>query len=169
MSNALEPGPLPGDLERFRRVADAMPHLAWLSDPSGRIEFVNQPWVDYTGIGLESLQNQMLQGQIVGIVHPGERDSTIKLWKAALAESRPYEIEYRLRRNSDNSYRWFIARALPIRESGAGLRSHPGQRRGRGGDLPEFCRRRDQEFCGLVLRAVGHAAGLAHDACDRTP
>ena len=119
MSNALEPGPLPGDLERFRRVADAMPHLAWLSDPSGRIEFVNQPWVDYTGIGLETLQSQMLQGEIVGIVHPGERDSTIKSWKAALSESRPYEIEYRLRRNSDNSYRWFIARALPIRESGA--------------------------------------------------
>jgi PAS domain S-box-containing protein len=119
MSHALEPGPLPGDLGRFRRVADAMPHLAWLSDPSGRIEFVNQPWVDYTGISLEMLQSQMLQGQIVGIVHPGERDSTIAAWKAALAEGRPYEIEYRLRRKSDNSYRWFIARALPIRESNA--------------------------------------------------
>lgn len=95
-----------------------MPHLAWLSDASGHIEFVNAPWVEYTGITLDALQDRMHAQEVVGIVHPDERALTVQAWEKALDEGRPYDIEYRLRRRSDNSYRWFIARALPIREDG---------------------------------------------------
>ena len=65
MSQAVEPVPSPSALMRFGRVVNAMPHLAWLSDPLGNVEFVNDPWTEYTGVTLQAL----VEG-VKGIVHP---------------------------------------------------------------------------------------------------
>lgn len=112
MDRTVDAGSLQDDLGRFRRIADALPHLAWFSDPAGRIEFVNEPWVAYTGLSLDMLQDDGVKG----VVHPEERQRTLDAWAAAVAGGRTYEIEYRLRRNADDSYRWFLARAQPVRE-----------------------------------------------------
>jgi hypothetical protein len=42
----------------------------------------------------------------------------LERWSAALRTGNQYEVEYRFRRH-DASYRWFIGRALPLRD-GAG-------------------------------------------------
>ena len=36
-------------------------------------------------------------------------------WAAAISSTEPYEMEMRLRRAADGGYRWFLVRALPIR------------------------------------------------------
>src|SRR5262249_21642545 len=35
--------------ERFRSLAECMPHLVWEADPDGRATYHNQRWYDYTG------------------------------------------------------------------------------------------------------------------------
>ena len=97
--------------ESFRTIAEAMPHLAWTAASDGSVDYFNRRWIDYTGISLEEYRNQT---QTLGVVHPAELEETWARWKAALASSTPYEMEYRLRRASDGSYRWFLTRAIPI-------------------------------------------------------
>jgi len=97
--------------EPFRVVAEAMPHLAWVATPDGSIEYFNRPWLEYTGVTVE----RMRRGGVKGVVHPDDVTQTWERWSKSLETGVPYEIQYRLRSVRDGSYRWFIARALPIR------------------------------------------------------
>jgi PAS domain S-box-containing protein len=99
-----------GELARIRSTADALPHLVWTADTAGQVTFVNRAWIEYTGFRLD-----MMHLAAKTIVHPDERERTTEAWFATVRDGRPYEIEYRLRRQTDGSYRWFIARAAPIR------------------------------------------------------
>ena len=53
----------------------------------------------------------------VEMVHPEDRAVAVERWAAALASGETYQAEFRLRR-SDGTYRWHIARALPIYDPG---------------------------------------------------
>src|SRR5262249_15291569 len=50
------------------------------------------------------------------VLHPDDRETSAQRWNAARADGRPFEIEYRLRR-ADGCYRWFLGRALPVRDA----------------------------------------------------
>jgi len=95
----------------YRELADALPQLIWCADAQGRIEFFNRRWVEYTGASVERMRTPGAKG----IVHPDDLPLTWERWKGALATGEPYEIEYRLRSAADGSYRWFLARAVPLR------------------------------------------------------
>ncbi len=96
----------------FVAVANAMPHFIWLADPDGTINFFNERWIRYTGVTVDEMRRQGTKG----IVHPADLDLTWRRWSAALQTGSPYEVEYRLRNAEDGSYRWFLARALPVRD-----------------------------------------------------
>ena len=83
-----------------------MPHLIWLADPDGTINFFNERWIRYTGISVDDMK----QNGIKGVVHPEDRDLTWERWSSAIQSVTPYEVEYRLRNIEDGSYRWFLAR-----------------------------------------------------------
>lgn len=97
---------------RFEDFAEALPQFVWVAAADGTIEYVNQPWVDYTGLTAEGLRG----AGVKGVVHPNELGMTWELWTGALATGLPYEIEYRLRSKNDGTYRWFIGRASPMRD-----------------------------------------------------
>jgi PAS domain S-box-containing protein len=97
--------------EDFRTIAEAMPQLVWTASGDGAIEYFNQRWIDYTGFDLEEFRRR---GTQVGVIHPDEVDETWRRWNDALSSGTPYEQEYRLRRASDGSYRWFLSRAIPM-------------------------------------------------------
>jgi len=40
----------PGDEQDIRLVVDTIPTLAWSAGPDGSADFVNQRWLDYTGL-----------------------------------------------------------------------------------------------------------------------
>ncbi len=96
---------------QFREIAQAMPQLAWIASADGTIEYFNKPWLEYTGITVADARGRNSKG----IVHPDDFALMLERWNNALATGEPYEFEYRLRRKSDGSYRWFIARASPVR------------------------------------------------------
>jgi PAS domain S-box-containing protein len=106
----------------FSVLAEALPQLVWISDAAGHVFYLNRPWIDYTGVDVDELTDDARST----IVHPDDLDRTSRAWETALETQAPYEIEHRLRRAHDDSYRWFLARAVPTFDETGRLRSWVG-------------------------------------------
>ena len=98
--------------ERFRSVCDAMPQQVWTANPEGALDYVNQRVVEYFGQPPEQLEGWGWEQ----VVHPDDLLKCQTCWGQSLETGDPYEMEFRLRRASDETYRWHIARALPLRD-----------------------------------------------------
>ncbi|MCA9219774.1 MAG: PAS domain S-box protein [Planctomycetales bacterium] len=96
--------------QRFRQLADAMPQIVWVCRADGYTAQFNERWYNYTGcVGDECLGDGWVEW-----LHPDDRQATRELWQAAVHSGERYEIEYRFR-GRDGSYRWFLSRAVPVR------------------------------------------------------
>jgi PAS domain S-box-containing protein len=100
----------------FQLLAEAITHIAWSAAADGTIEHFNQRWFDYAGAPSFS------RGSWLQRVHPDDQQAALSAWQFSLKSGRPFSIEFRLR-NVAGSFRWQLARALPLRdENGAILR-----------------------------------------------
>jgi len=97
--------------DQFRVMIDNIPTLAWSCRPDGATEFLNQRWLDYTGL---SAAEALGWGWKVAI-HPEDVEKLMNTWLRFLATGEPGEEEARLRR-FDGEYRWFLFRVVPIRD-----------------------------------------------------
>src|SRR6266568_2850747 len=96
----------------LRLTIDTIPVLAWCNRPDGWNEFLNQRWLDYTGLTIEEAQGW---GWKVAI-HPDDLPRLLDVWKELLASGKPGELEARLQR-ADGVYRWFLFRVEPLRDA----------------------------------------------------
>src|SRR6266478_2986433 len=94
------------------RVVDALPGLVWTARPDGHIDFLNQRWCDYTGLGVDEAYGRGWQTAI----HPEDLPELLKRWQSILASGEPSETEARLRR-FDGEYRWFLFRTCPLADA----------------------------------------------------
>jgi formate hydrogenlyase transcriptional activator len=101
---------LPSD-NFLRTMIDQMPTLAWSCRPDGSAEFVNQRWLDYAGLSMEEAVGWGWQATI----HPEDLGKTMETWLRIVASEEPGKDEARLRR-FDGEYRWFLFRAVPVRD-----------------------------------------------------
>jgi hypothetical protein len=92
-------------------IINTIPMLAWSTDPSGSVEFLNQRWLEFTGL---SAQQARGFGWSVTI-HPEDAKALLDYWQAALASGTEVDVEARMRR-FDGQYRWFLFRASPLRD-----------------------------------------------------
>ena len=97
--------------QKFRLVADTMPQLVWSTLPDGFHDYYNARWFEYTGLTLR------IRKANTGTTCCTRDDQARawEVWRHSLATGEPYEIEYRFKR-ADGAYRWFIGRALPLRD-----------------------------------------------------
>ncbi|HYE06027.1 MAG TPA: PAS domain-containing protein [Planctomycetota bacterium] len=102
--------------ERWRVLAEAMPHLVWTCDATGYCDYVSQQWIDFTGVPAET---QYGSGWIQQ-VHPQDRPRLMQAWTTAVASASLFDIEFRIRRH-DGAYRWFKTRAVPSRDADGGI------------------------------------------------
>lgn len=96
---------------RYRFLAEAVPGILWMAHADGTVTYVNRHWQAYTGQALE-------QATGVGwttVLHPDDLQQSLGAWRQAAEAGAPYEGEGRFRRH-DGVYRWFLVRALPIRD-----------------------------------------------------
>jgi PAS domain S-box-containing protein len=94
--------------ERFRLVANAAPLIIWMSDASKHYTYVNQTWLEVTGLSSES----GLGTGWTSALHP---DDVVRSWDAyarAFDRRERFQIEYRLRRH-DGDYRLMVATGEP--------------------------------------------------------
>jgi PAS domain S-box-containing protein len=99
--------------QNFQFLADSMPQLVWTTDAHGYHDYFNQKWVEYTGYDLEASKGTQMWNNLL---HPDDRDRSARRWKESLETGKPYQMEYRFRRAADGEWRWFLARALPLRD-----------------------------------------------------
>ncbi|HET7226075.1 MAG TPA: PAS domain S-box protein [Candidatus Eisenbacteria bacterium] len=100
--------------ERFRLMADAMPHLVWTSGADGMPDYFNRRWRDYAG----RREWEGFAFEDWGrLIHPEDAQRVQDAWFAAVAENEPFAAEYRLRAVGSRMWRWHLARALPVRDS----------------------------------------------------
>lgn len=88
---------------------DALPQMAWTGSPNGKILYFNKAWYNYTG---------MRPGPTEGwlkMVHPEDSCQVIEAWNKSL-QSGDYHMECRIRNGADESYKWFLEQAMPIRD-----------------------------------------------------
>src|SRR6266704_181616 len=97
--------------DQLPMMIDKIPTLAWSCRPDGTTEFLNQRWLDYTGLSMEA---SLDWGWKVAI-HPDDLEKLMNTWLRLLASGEPGDEEARLR-GSDGKYRWFLFRAVPIRD-----------------------------------------------------
>jgi PAS domain S-box-containing protein len=96
--------------DRIRLIIDTFPTMVWTVRPDGAVDFVNQRWMDYTGLSLgEEIKDP------TRVVHPEDLPGVMQKWLADMAAGKPSEDEMRLRR-ADGEYRWFLVRTAPLRD-----------------------------------------------------
>ncbi|MGA9883002.1 MAG: PAS domain-containing protein [Candidatus Acidiferrales bacterium] len=102
----------------LRLIINTMPVLAWSAQADGSVDFMNQRWLDYTGLSPVQAQGWGWSQAF----HPDDLGRLNDYWLTTIASGQTGEIEARLRR-FDGRYRWFLFRASPLRdESGAVVR-----------------------------------------------
>jgi PAS domain S-box-containing protein len=97
--------------ERFRVLTQALPAMVWTMRPDGTFDYLNQHAFDYTGWDWEQLKN-------LGwfpLLHPDDVPLMIERMEKSKNSGEPFQLQYRLKRSSDNSYRWQLGRSLPLR------------------------------------------------------
>jgi PAS domain S-box-containing protein len=97
--------------QTLRFVLDGMPQLVWSTRPDGYHDFYNRRWYEYTGVDAIVTWG----GGWNDPLHPDDQQRAWERWKRSLETGEDYEIEYRFRR-ADGEYRWFLGRALPMRD-----------------------------------------------------
>jgi len=101
--------------ERQERIGcwmNALPSIVWQADTTGARVDCNDAWVAYTG---QPRDEGMGYGWLEA-VHPVDRERLRDGLTTSLPDEAAFQIEYRLRRASDGSYRWHLCRGNPIRD-----------------------------------------------------
>jgi len=96
---------------RLRMTVDSVPQLAWMTDAEGEIQWYNRRWYDYTGGTPEAMKGSGWQQ----VHHPDHLERATQHFRAAIAAGEAWEDTFPLR-GADGRYRWFLSRALPMRD-----------------------------------------------------
>jgi len=98
--------------ENFRLVIDSIPVPVAVTTPTGEVESLNQPTLEYFGKTLEDLKGWKSSD----VVHPDDLERTVASQIEAHETGRAYNVESRHLR-ADGIYRWFNVRGFPLRDS----------------------------------------------------
>jgi PAS domain S-box-containing protein len=96
--------------ERFRDLANNISQFAWMADAKGWTFWYNQRWFDYTGTTLEG----MVGWGWKKTQHPDHAQRVVEKITRCFETGEVWEDTFPLR-DRDGNYRWFLSRAVPIR------------------------------------------------------
>jgi len=98
---------------KLRDVIETIPTSAWTALPDGSRDFANRHWEEFTGMSSEKTVGSGWESA----VHPEDLKRYVEKWRASVATGEPFEQEVRFRRAGDGQYRWFLTRAVPLRNT----------------------------------------------------
>jgi PAS domain S-box-containing protein len=101
---------------KFQELADNMSQFAWTADALGWTYWYNKRWHDYAGTTIEEMQGWGWQK----VHHPDHVERVVSRIRQSFDTGNPWEDTFPLR-GRDGTYRWFLSRALPIRNEAGDL------------------------------------------------
>lgn len=102
--------------QRFRTIAETVPHFIWAASADGKTEYTNPQLREYLGVAPEQMEPEAW----IERIHPEDREHAIGSWTRAQTETAEYELEFRIRR-ANGEYRWFLVKNVPILNSDGAL------------------------------------------------
>jgi len=97
--------------KKLRDVVETIPTFAWTALPDGSIDFANRNWEEYSGLSSENTAGSGWEAA----VHPQDLKRHTEKWRTSVTNGELFEHEVRFRR-ADGEYRWFLVRAVPLRD-----------------------------------------------------
>ncbi|GAB4019249.1 hypothetical protein GCM10028808_56320 [Spirosoma migulaei] len=101
---------------RFRLLANSVPQAIWVTDAQGNTEFLNQWWVDYSGIPFEPSTAWQIAADIL---HPEDGPRLVAAFQQAMRTETSFEVEQR-NRSALGEYRWFLNKGEPYHDPQTG-------------------------------------------------
>ena len=102
---------------RFRQLADAMPQIVWTARPDGHIDYYNERWYQFSGFNREEFGGMNWEP----ILHPDDAQHCSETWYGSVRSEQPFRIECRFWDRRESRWRWFMGRALPVRDAGGSV------------------------------------------------
>src|SRR3989442_10482664 len=98
-----------------RLIVEHMPGFAWSADQDGKLRYLNQRFLEYTGKRIEDFDRVAGVASFgrTEVLHPDDIADTLKAASHSVATGDPYVFEHRVRR-FDGTYRWFRVSAVRI-------------------------------------------------------
>jgi PAS domain S-box-containing protein len=102
--------------KELRDFFNAVPAFVWSTLPDGAVEFVNERWLEFTGLP----PKDALGWSWVAAVHPDDRSKLLASWRTALRKRQSVEGEMRVRR-ADGEFRWWFLRSVPLHDEAGNI------------------------------------------------
>ena len=98
------------ETQRIQSILEALPQMAWTTDPGGSVTYLTQGWYFYTG----QKQEEALGDGWASVIHPEDSEKLLAQWKASLSTGKPFQQAARYRK-ANGEYRWHLARGSAIK------------------------------------------------------
>ena len=106
---------------RFRNMADNVPVMVWVTDPTGACTYLSRSWYEFSG----QTEQEALGFGWLEMIHPEDRERAREAFATANLRREPARLEYRLRR-ADGEYGWAIDVGAPRLDERGEFRGHVG-------------------------------------------
>jgi PAS domain S-box-containing protein len=93
-------------------IVQTAPDIIFSRNPDGSRDYISGSFYEYTGAPPETA----IGFGWLEYVHPDDKEQSLERWMHCVQSGEAYECDYRLR-GADSKYRWFRARAVPLRDT----------------------------------------------------
>ena len=97
--------------KNFRQLANLIPQIVFTATPDGVPTYFNEQWFNYTGSSAKNQADPWLE-----VLHPEDVKEHVEKWATSMKTGEPYRIEYRFRDRRTGTYRWFLGKAVPVKD-----------------------------------------------------
>jgi PAS domain S-box-containing protein len=112
-----------GDSEfNLRQMTETIPVMLWSATPEGAIDYCNARVLDYTGLAAQDVMGE----NWTNLLHPDDVDRAKRAWMSCAATGAPYRVEVRTFHAADQTYRWCVTSALPLRDRMGNIQKRHG-------------------------------------------
>ena len=95
----------------LRRMTETIPEMLWSATPEGAVDYCNARVLDYTGLSHDEIKG----AGWMKMIHPDDADNMARVWARSVESGDAFQFVFRCLRASDNTYRWCVSSALPLR------------------------------------------------------
>jgi PAS domain S-box-containing protein len=96
---------------RFRQLAESMPQIVWTARPDGYVDYWNNRWYEFSGFDRQWFGDAGWEP----ILHADDFERSHDAWHESVRTGEPFQVEYRFWDRREKHWRWFMGRALPVR------------------------------------------------------
>ncbi|HEY1096958.1 MAG TPA: ATP-binding protein, partial [Alphaproteobacteria bacterium] len=99
--------------QELQQLTDTIPQQVWTARPDGSLDYLNQQARNYIG-AMQAVDNELTRWQTA--VHPDDLQHAWETWRHSMATGELYEVQQRLKHHQTGEYRWYLTRALPLKD-----------------------------------------------------